>query len=564
MSGSVPSSRRWRAALALTAALCAAGSASAQPPAVPAATASDAPAASGAGDVGLLALSVTEVATQERLMRVLASSDPNARAVAARIAVATRSFAQLPALVRSLPSESDGLAGAEMVRALLILQGAPADTAVLPHVTRLGPVAARVYAETLIRVRPDAFLAALPDLARLDGFGPDLGELTRFAMNRHQDRAAEIGARLVASAPAASVRALLQEPLRKSVPDAVLTVGLQSASAEIRDLIVWAIVMPLLRNDPLRPGAAVIAAAQAAPSKPLADAEQTWELFGRELIARTEGGSRSGTDWTALLRRDRNRVREIAGRSRDDVFTKAERAALDEALTEEMRALRRIPGVPEAISMLSSAAMSAAVTLHWVTPGLAADLFRAAGCDTGASTQPILGAVAYRPEGTVARGSLDPSSLEGRPAGCRLAAQAALVLSVSPLREGRPDGETIAVLIPTDSASASCLSDWPADRGRLSVVRPGGDSGVSAPKKIVNVNPIYPRAAQNARIQGVVVLEATITPSGCIADVEVIRSIPPLDFSAMMTVLQWRYTPTLIEGRAVPLSMTLIINFTLQ
>ena len=43
-------------------------------------------------------------------------------------------------------------------------------------------------------------------------------------------------------------------------------------------------------------------------------------------------------------------------------------------------------------------------------------------------------------------------------------------------------------------------------------VRVGGN--IQAPKKVKDVNPTYPPIAQSARVQGVVILEATIGPNG--------------------------------------------------
>jgi outer membrane biosynthesis protein TonB len=34
-----------------------------------------------------------------------------------------------------------------------------------------------------------------------------------------------------------------------------------------------------------------------------------------------------------------------------------------------------------------------------------------------------------------------------------------------------------------------------------------------------------------------------------------------LDEAAVASVKQWRYAPTLVEGRAVPVKMTVVVNF---
>jgi TonB family protein len=93
-------------------------------------------------------------------------------------------------------------------------------------------------------------------------------------------------------------------------------------------------------------------------------------------------------------------------------------------------------------------------------------------------------------------------------------------------------------------------------------VRVGGK--ISPPTRVKNVNPVYPSIAQSARVQGVVIIEATIGPDGRVQDTKVLRSIPLLDQAAIDAVKQWTYTPTLLNGVPVPVIMTVTVNFTLK
>ena len=88
--------------------------------------------------------------------------------------------------------------------------------------------------------------------------------------------------------------------------------------------------------------------------------------------------------------------------------------------------------------------------------------------------------------------------------------------------------------------------------------------GVMPPRKTKDVRPVYPPAAESARVQGVVIIEATIGPDGHVAETRVLRSIPLLDEAAVAAVKQWEFTPTLINGVPVPIIMTVTVNFTLQ
>ena len=96
----------------------------------------------------------------------------------------------------------------------------------------------------------------------------------------------------------------------------------------------------------------------------------------------------------------------------------------------------------------------------------------------------------------------------------------------------------------------------------VQAVRVGGQ--IKEPKKLKNVAPVYPDIAKQARVQGVVILECTISPQGKVTDVKVLRGIPLLDSAAADAVKQWVYTPTLLNGVPVPVIMTVTVNFKLS
>jgi len=93
-------------------------------------------------------------------------------------------------------------------------------------------------------------------------------------------------------------------------------------------------------------------------------------------------------------------------------------------------------------------------------------------------------------------------------------------------------------------------------------VRVGGN--IKEPKKIKDVRPNYPEIAKQARVQGVVILECTISPQGKVTDYKILRGIPLLDQAAIDAVKQWVYTPTLLNGVPVPVIMTVTVNFRLN
>jgi protein TonB len=92
-------------------------------------------------------------------------------------------------------------------------------------------------------------------------------------------------------------------------------------------------------------------------------------------------------------------------------------------------------------------------------------------------------------------------------------------------------------------------------------VRPGGD--IKPPVRTVYVAPPYPDLARAARIQGLVVVECTIDPSGRVVDARVITGPPLLQSAALDAVRRWRYTATRLNGVPVAVLMTVTVNFTL-
>ena len=87
---------------------------------------------------------------------------------------------------------------------------------------------------------------------------------------------------------------------------------------------------------------------------------------------------------------------------------------------------------------------------------------------------------------------------------------------------------------------------------------------IKEPRKLKDVAPEYPEEAKKARIQGVVILECTISPKGRVVDVKVMRGVPGLDKAAIDAVRQWEYSPTLVDGQAVSLIMNVTVNFRLD
>jgi TonB family protein len=98
------------------------------------------------------------------------------------------------------------------------------------------------------------------------------------------------------------------------------------------------------------------------------------------------------------------------------------------------------------------------------------------------------------------------------------------------------------------------------------VVQPK-DPGVVAPVLIRERKPDYTREANEARIQGTVVLECVVWSDGSVSQVRVLQSVDTtygLDDQAVKAAKQWRFKPGTKDGKPVPVEVTLELTFSLR
>jgi TonB family protein len=87
---------------------------------------------------------------------------------------------------------------------------------------------------------------------------------------------------------------------------------------------------------------------------------------------------------------------------------------------------------------------------------------------------------------------------------------------------------------------------------------------VPVPKRSKFVQPEYPAEALARGLRGIVILALTIDPTGKVAKVDVVRSLPPFDEAASSAALQWEYEVTKVDGKPVPVRLTVPITFALK
>ena len=88
---------------------------------------------------------------------------------------------------------------------------------------------------------------------------------------------------------------------------------------------------------------------------------------------------------------------------------------------------------------------------------------------------------------------------------------------------------------------------------------------IMRPEKIYSPQPPYTDEARNARIQGVVILQAIIDILGNVTNVKILKDLPGgLADSAVDTVLSWKFEPASLNGDPVPVYYNFTVSFTLQ
>jgi periplasmic protein TonB len=122
---------------------------------------------------------------------------------------------------------------------------------------------------------------------------------------------------------------------------------------------------------------------------------------------------------------------------------------------------------------------------------------------------------------------------------------------------GVPGGQMGGVIGGIISSTAALPKVAAPQRVRVS-------SGVSTGLLIRKVQPNYPPLARQARIQGNVVLQAVISKSGTIENLQVISGHPMLVPAALEAVKQWRYKPYLLNGDAVEVETQVTVIFSLS
>ncbi|HZD48081.1 MAG TPA: energy transducer TonB [Silvibacterium sp.] len=89
-------------------------------------------------------------------------------------------------------------------------------------------------------------------------------------------------------------------------------------------------------------------------------------------------------------------------------------------------------------------------------------------------------------------------------------------------------------------------------------------AGVAAGQLIAPIQPVYPPIAREARIQGTVVVEATISKEGMVEHARAVSGHPLLATAALDAIEKARYQPYRLNGEPVEVQTTISVIFRLD
>jgi periplasmic protein TonB len=129
------------------------------------------------------------------------------------------------------------------------------------------------------------------------------------------------------------------------------------------------------------------------------------------------------------------------------------------------------------------------------------------------------------------------------------------VIGMEGLTKGTPGGDMNALFSSVGQSSVVVK----AQPKTLSI-----SSGVMAGNLLDKTMPQYPAIAKAARIQGTVILQATIAKTGTIQNLRVMSGPQMLQQAAVDAVRSWRYKPYLLNGEPVEVETTVNVVFNLD
>jgi protein TonB len=112
-------------------------------------------------------------------------------------------------------------------------------------------------------------------------------------------------------------------------------------------------------------------------------------------------------------------------------------------------------------------------------------------------------------------------------------------------------------------ANSNVFGNDAGPKVKVAAQRVSLSAGVAGGLLLQSTPPSYPPMARNARIQGTVVIQATISKTGEVVDPHVVSGPSMLRESAVNAVKSWRYRPYKLDGQPVEVETTVNVVFNL-
>jgi TonB family protein len=523
-----------------------------------------------AGSVALLVFNPGEPAVVARWKAALEDGRPEVRAAAARVINASGTIALLKPLETALAVEQDEPAAREEILALAMLGGAATDAALLTAAARFKGEGADLVASAIARARGKQALALLPQL-RQHGFKMDASFLA-WATRGGTDGLTSAASYAVRDGDADTWEAALRLGRQKGavLDPGVIIAALGAQQERLRAETYWHLALVQVAQGKLDDR---VTAALAGPETPL-PADPAGRLTF-ELLQRTLGRKRVAlTEWVTTLGQEKEPAPYASKLVQEQgllpYLEQGELEALSLATRGDPKALGSVAKQARVEPPAPTSAADFVGTITGFPNGFVQGVLEATECAPARAHGVVLGQIIFSADGRPRRTALtDPkrSAELGGPPECT---EAGRVLLGSTLGDAWTPEHPKTILVVLDPDVLGCLAEPPVQASVRVAADGDGDSEESSPqrikepKKTRNVAPVYPRNAIQQRVQGVVILEAVISPTGCIRSVEVQRGVPALNWEAIRAVMRWRYTPTLLNGIPVPVIMTVTVSFKLS
>lgn len=490
------------------------------------------------------------------LSEALHVSDALARAAAARV-VSVRGVAEaLPAVRAALEVEKDATAAREELRALA-MRGSRADVETAIAASAKWPSSMDDAVAGAVARRENGAEAIDIYASKLNGtrMGSHQFFFRRMLWGR-LDLLPLASSRVLGAKDAAGWRGLLGALGESKVAPAaqMMAIAFDSSSEEIRAETIWFVA----RGYALDPGElpdVVRTAAMNDRTEEMSDRE----AFGRELLRRMLGREKNTSErwlkWLETEEADRAFASEnnVLAYLTDDEYRVREKhckAMRDECLVPPRKTYRSMP--PRAVAPPQFG-------MPGDLPAGLADLVLAdASCRGG-----WLGVAGVVVDHAGRLKSADLTHVDTDRA-CRSALETLMRLTLAD-NNALTSTMSAPLLVVHGAKQPVCLDETPpSDHPQRGTLRVGGD--VKAPRVIKRVEPRFPASARETMGRGsnsIIIMEATITKSGCVRDVQLLGQSPlrELNAAAVYALSQWTFEPGRLDGEPADVRFNLTVNF---